>query len=147
VSAIRKSKWIISSNKASSEVNIHVNAKLVFSSWRTMFVWSGNFQGHVCAGRFTRPCIVHTTNLHKTCDSKAVLKSSWKEYTRTNHIKYTRKLQKKSVKMYITTFSYYITYTCTKLFFTSRQNSVWTMHGRVNRPAQTWPWKFPLQIF
>ena len=25
-----------------------------------MFVWSGNFQGHVCAGRFTRPCIVHT---------------------------------------------------------------------------------------
>jgi hypothetical protein len=28
---------------------------------------------------------------------------------------------------------------------TSRQNSVWTMHGRVNRPAQTWPWKFPLQ--
>ena len=60
VSAIRKSKWIVSSNKASYEVNIHVNAKLVFSSWRTMFVWSGNFQGHVCAGRFTRPCIVHT---------------------------------------------------------------------------------------
>ena len=25
-----------------------------------MFVWSGNFQGHVCAGRITRPCIVHT---------------------------------------------------------------------------------------
>ena len=25
-----------------------------------MFIWSGNFQGHVCAGRFTRPCIVHT---------------------------------------------------------------------------------------
>ena len=31
------------------------------------------------------------------------------------------------------------------IFYTSRQNSVWTMHGRVNRPAQTWPWKFPLQ--
>ena len=25
-----------------------------------MFAWSGNFQGHVCAGRFTRSCIVHT---------------------------------------------------------------------------------------
>jgi hypothetical protein len=68
VNAIRKSKWIISSNKASYEVKrplhiytwIHVNAKLFFLSWRTMFVWSGNFQGHVCAGRFTRPCIVHT---------------------------------------------------------------------------------------
>jgi hypothetical protein len=60
VRAIRKSKWIISSNKASYKVNIHVNAKLFFSSWRTMFVWSGNFQGHACAGRFTRPCIVHT---------------------------------------------------------------------------------------
>jgi hypothetical protein len=35
VSAIRKSKWIISSNKASYEVNIHVNAKLFISSWRT----------------------------------------------------------------------------------------------------------------
>jgi hypothetical protein len=37
-------------------------ARFVFSSWRrrTMFAWSGNFQGHVCAGRFTRPCIVHT---------------------------------------------------------------------------------------
>jgi hypothetical protein len=33
-------------------------ARLGFSSWRTMFVWSGNFHGHVCAGRFTRPCIV-----------------------------------------------------------------------------------------
>ena len=30
-------------------------------------------------------------------------------------------------------------------YVTIRQNSVWTMHGRVNRPAQTWPWKFPLQ--
>ena len=29
--------------------------------------------------------------------------------------------------------------------YTIRQNSVWTMHGRVNRPAHTWPWKFPLQ--
>ena len=25
-----------------------------------MFIWSGNFLGHVCVGRFTRPCIVHT---------------------------------------------------------------------------------------
>ena len=69
MSAIRKSTWIISSNKASVPTKlsvlhiytwIHVNAKLFFSSWRTMFVWNGNFQGHVCAGRFTRPCIVHT---------------------------------------------------------------------------------------
>ena len=31
------------------------------------------------------------------------------------------------------------------LLLTIRQNSVWTMHGRVNRPAHTWSWKFPLQ--
>ena len=67
MSAIRKSKWIISINKASYEVNIHVNAKLFFSSWRAMFVWSGNFQGHVCAGRFTRPCIVHTEFWRLVC--------------------------------------------------------------------------------
>jgi hypothetical protein len=30
-------------------------ARLVFSSWRTMFVWSGNFHGHVCARR--RSCL------------------------------------------------------------------------------------------
>jgi hypothetical protein len=31
------------------------------------------------------------------------------------------------------------------MYHLCRQNSVWTMHGRINRPAQTWPWKFPLQ--
>ena len=67
VSAIRKSKWIISINKASYEVNIHVNAKLFFSSWRTMFVWSGNFQGHACAGRFTRPYWILTACKDYVC--------------------------------------------------------------------------------
>ena len=94
MSAISKSKWIISINKASYEVNIHVNAKLFFSSWRTMFVWSGNFQGHVCACRFTRPCIVHTefwrlviarwtrynimwSSLSVTCDRSVVVFSGY----------------------------------------------------------------------
>jgi hypothetical protein len=28
---------------------------------------------------------------------------------------------------------------------THLQSVKWTMHGRVNRRAHTWPWKFPLQ--
>jgi hypothetical protein len=44
-----------------------------------------------------------------------------------------------------THFKYFFSFRYVFLF-TRRQNSVWTMHGRVNRPAQTWPWKFPLQI-
>jgi hypothetical protein len=42
-------------NLKGKTLKCHDNANL-----RTMFVRSGNFQGHVCAGRFTRPCIVHT---------------------------------------------------------------------------------------
>jgi hypothetical protein len=89
-----------------------------------MCVWSGNFQGHVCAGRIV---MIYLLSLHKIMFYFIFVH---------NYIWILDKAF--NIDFCLLNFVHVLLYTI-------RQNSVWTMHGRVNRPAHTWPWKFPLQ--